>query len=280
MKKIVVTGGAGKAGRATVAALKRAGYEVRSLDRVAPPPGTCPNWIVDLTDYAQAIDGLAGADAVVHLAAIPNGGFHPPERTYRENATSAYNVFRAAQTLGMKRVAWASSETTLGLPFTNVVPKEAPIREDHFPYPESEYSLSKVVGETIAAQFARRHGMAIVGLRFSNIMEPLDYDRFESWQDKPAARRWNLWGYVDARDVGESCRLALEADIEGSENFIIAAADTCMRLPNAELLAAEFPGCKLREGAGPNDTLLAIDKARRLLGYEPRWSWRDPKSAK
>jgi nucleoside-diphosphate-sugar epimerase len=279
MKKITVTGGSGKAGRATIVALQNAGYEVRNLDRVAPARPLCPTWQVDLTDYGQTIDALAGTEAVVHLAAIPNTSIHAPERTFRENTLSTFNVFQSAQTLGLKRVVWASSETTLGLPFKAVVPEVAPVTEEHYPYPESTYSLSKVVGESMAAQFARWSGIPFVGLRFSNVMEPPDYVRFAEWQDRPALRRWNMWGYVDARDVGESCRLGLEADLTGSENFIIAAADTCMLRPNVELLAAEFPGCALRPGTGPHDTLLAIAKARRLLGYAPHWSWRDPASA-
>lgn len=274
MKPIVVTGGSGKAGRSTVQALQAAGYEVRNLDRVAPTGGTVRTWLVDLTDFGQTIDALAGAEAVVHLAAIPNDNIHPPERTFRENTLSTFNVFHAAMRLGLKRVVWASSETTLGLPFVKVSPTTAPVTEEHYPFPESTYSLSKVVGEAMAAQIARWSGIPFVGLRFSNVMEPEDYARFESWQDDPAKRRWNLWGYIDARDAGESCRLALEADLSGSENFIIAAADTCMRLTNAELLAAEFPGCQLTPGTGDHDTLLSIAKARRMLGFAPRFSWR------
>ena len=279
MKTIVVTGGSGKAGRATVKVLQEAGYTVRNLDRAGAAASGCKTWGADLTDYGQTIDGLAGADAVVHLAAIPNDGLYPPERTFRENTLSTFNVFHAAATLGIKRVVWASSETVLGLPFKAVVPVVAPVTEAHYPYPESTYSLSKVMGETMDEHYARWHGMTIVGLRFSNVMEPRDYARFTSWQDDPAKRRWNFWGYIDARDAGESCRLGLAAAVEGSDNFIIAAADTCMEKTNTELLAADFPGCALAPGTGEHETLLSIEKARRVLGFEPKWSWRDPASA-
>jgi nucleoside-diphosphate-sugar epimerase len=87
-------------------------------------------------------------------------------------------------------------------------------------------------------------------------------------------RRWNLWGYIDARDVAESCRLALEADI-GTEHFIVAAGDTVMSRPSRELMAEVFPTVPYTPTAGDFDTLLSIQKARRLLGYEPQWSWRD-----
>ncbi len=272
-KKIIVTGGSGKTGRAVVRDLVEHGATVLNLDRTSSATALCPPRIVDLTDFGETVDALAGADAVVHLAAIPNDSIHPAERTFRENVASTFNVFHAAHLCGIRHVIWASSETVLGLPFENVRPAVAPIDESHAPYPESTYSLSKVVGEQLAAQMARWHGMRFVGLRFSNVMEPHDYARFAAWQDNPALRRWNLWGYVDARDCAAACRLALDADTTGSENFIIAAADTCMRMDNARLLAAEFPGTRLAPGTGPNDTLLGIAKARRILGYAPAHSW-------
>ena len=209
LHKIIVTGGSGKAGRATVRALVERGYEVMNLDRVQPAEPLCPTRLVDLTDFGETVDALAGADAVVHLAAIPNDSIHAAERTFRENVASTFNVFHGAHRCGIRHVVWASSETVLGLPFRAVQPPAAPIDESHAPYPESTYSLSKVVGEELAAQLARWHGMRFVGLRYSNVMEPHDYARFESWQDNPSLRRWNLWGYVDARDCGTAGRLAL-----------------------------------------------------------------------
>ncbi|MFL5952579.1 MAG: NAD-dependent epimerase/dehydratase family protein [Gaiellaceae bacterium] len=275
MMRVVVTGGAGKAGRAVVRELVEHGYDVRSVDLVRDPAWDPERQMVaDLTDYGETVDALKGFDAVVHLAAIPAPGLQPDEVTFRVNTTSTYNVFAAAPLLGLRRVVWASSETTLGLPFEQEPPWYAPIDEDHYPRPEFHYALSKVVGEEMAKQFARWHGIAYVALRFSNVMEPHDYERFPSFQDDAQLRRWNLWGYVDARDVAQSCRLALEADVEGAEAFIIAAADTVMNRPNADLMAEVFPGVELRGELGEHDTLLSIEKARRMLGYEPRWSWR------
>jgi nucleoside-diphosphate-sugar epimerase len=105
-------------------------------------------------------------------------------------------------------------------------------------------------------------------------MEPHDYERFASWQDTPLVRKWNLWGYVDARDVAQSCRLGLEADVKGAEAFIIASADTVMKRTNRELMAEVFPNVPLKPGTGDNDTLLAVDKAQRMLGYKPGSWWR------
>ncbi|HKB88912.1 MAG TPA: NAD(P)-dependent oxidoreductase [Opitutaceae bacterium] len=276
MKKIVVTGGSGKAGRAIVRELLAHGYEVLNVDAVAPAENLCPLLRADLTNYGETVEVLAGAWGVVHMAAIPANNLFAPERTFRENTLSTFNVFQAAALLKLTRVVWASSETTLGLPFDRVQPAVMPIDEAHYPFPESTYSLSKVVGETMADQFARWSGIPFVGLRFSNVMEPHDYTQhFMTWQKDPKIRKWNLWGYIDARDAAQSARLGLEVAITGSDNFIIAAADTVMLMPNAELLAAVFPGSRLAPGTGQHETLLSIGKARRMLGFEPRYTWRD-----
>jgi len=275
MTKVVVTGGSGKAGRAVVRDLVAHGYDVLNIDLRAPQETLSPFLEVDLSDLGQTVEALRGADAVVHLGAIPAPGRRPEEVTFRNNITSTYNVFSAATLLGLRRIVSASSETTLGLPFDREKPAYAPIDEDHPLYPESSYALSKVLGEEMARQVNRWTGVPIVSLRFSNIMEPHDYAQFPAFQDDPQRRQWNLWGYVDARDVARSCRLGLEADIEGAEAFIIAAADTVMERPNKELMAMVFPGVPLRAGIGANETLLSIDKARRLLGYDPAHSWRD-----
>jgi len=276
MTRVVVTGGSGKAGRAVVHDLLEHGYDVRNVDRVLDPNLPDDRQVVaDLTDYAAAADALEGADAVVHLAAIPAPGLKPDDVTYRINVTSTYNVFAAAPLLGLRRVVWASSETTVGVPFdSNQPPWYAPVDEEHYPRAASGYAMSKVVGEETAKLFSRLHGIPYVALRFSNVMEPGDYERFPTYWADPQVRCWNLWGYVDARDAAQSCRLALEAELDGAEAFLIAAADTVMTRTNSELMAEVFPGVELRRDLGEHDTLVSIGKARRLLGYEPQFSWR------
>ena len=276
--RIVVTGGSGKAGRWVVRHLRELGHDVLNVDvvRDASPQGN--SVLADLTDAGQCLEILAGADAVVHLAAIPAPGIRPPAETFRNNTLSTFNVFAAAVDRGVDRVVWASSETVLGLPF-DAPPAYAPIDERHPPRPESSYALSKLVGETMADQFARRSGIAFVGFRISNIMEPPDYGRFESWQDDPMVRKWNLWGYVDARDVAQAVARALEADLSGSEVAIIAAADTCMRRPSADLLDEVYPNVEVRGQIEARQTLLSIEHARSMLGYEPAFSWTDPVAA-
>ena len=273
--RIVVTGGSGKAGRWVNRHLRSLGHDVLSVDVVRGATDAGPSILADLTDPGQCLEVVAGADAVVHLAAIPAPEIHPPAETFRNNAMSTYNMFAAAVDRGVDRVVWASSETVLGLPFDEP-PAYAPIDEQHPPRPESSYALSKLVGETMADQLSRQSGIPFVGFRISNIMEPHDYARFETWQDDPTIRKWNLWGYVDARDVAQAVARALEADVTGAEVAIIAAADTCMRRPNSELLQAVFPDVPIRGAIDGRRTLLAIDHARALLGYEPAYSWLDP----
>ena len=271
--KLGVTGASGKAGRAVSQHLLERGHDVLAIDLVAPREPSCAFLIADLTEFGQTVECLAGTEAVIHLAAIPASRIHTEETTFRTNMLSTYNVFEAARLLDLQRVVWASSETILGLPFDEP-PAYAPIDEDHPPRPESSYALSKVLSEEVGRQLNRWTGRPHVALRFSNIMEPDDYERFPSYWDDASLRKWNLWGYVDARDVAESCRLALESDV-GAEHFIVAAADTVMNRPSRELMAEVFPSVPYRPTAGEHHTLLSIEKARKLLGYEPRHSWRD-----
>ena len=273
--RIVVTGGSGKAGRWVVSDLRERGHDVLNVDLVHDGSAHGQCILTDLTDLGQTLDVIRGADQVVHLAAIPASDLRPAGHTFHVNALSTYNVFAAAEASGVERVVWASSETVLGLPFDEP-PAFAPIDETHPPRPESSYALSKLTGETMAEQFARRTGIPFVGLRISNIMEPRDYARFADWQDTPLVRKWNLWGYVDARDVAAAVSGALEADTRGAEVCIVAAADTCMRRPSAELMAEVFPTVRLTRPVEGRGTLLAIDRARELLGYAPAHSWLDP----
>jgi nucleoside-diphosphate-sugar epimerase len=272
--RIVVTGGSGKGGTWVVRDLREHGHDVLNVDIRHDGSASGLSLVAELTDLGQTQDALAGADAVVHFAAIPAPGLRSDGETFRINTLSTYNVFAAAVAHRMRRVVWASSETVLGLPF-DVPPAFAPIDESIEPRPESSYSLSKLVGESMAAQFARRSGIGFVGMRISNIMEPADYARFPLYWDDPRVRKWNLWGYVDARDVATAARLGLEATVEGSEIAIIAAADTVMTRPSAELMAEVFPTVPLRRPVDGRETLLAIDHARRILGYEPSHRWAD-----
>jgi nucleoside-diphosphate-sugar epimerase len=278
--RVCVTGGSGRAGRAVVSDLLEHGHRVVSVDLVPPSVdlGAAVVLRADLTDYGQAVEVLADVDSVVHLANIPAPEIRTPAATFNANMAMNFNVFRAASQAGLARVVWASSETTLGLPF-DVPPRYAPVDEDHYPVPTTTYALSKVASETIAGHIARWSGIPFIALRFSNILGPADYQEFPSYWGDPAARKWNLWGYIDERDAAAACRLALEADISGSASFIIAAADTVMTRPSAELMREVFPGVPLTKDVQGTGTLLSIERAGQALGFAPQHSWRHHLSA-
>ena len=282
--RIAVTGGSGKAGRVVVRDLREHGHDVLNIDRVPSqesyaPDSPAPYLPADLTDFGQTLEALRaaetmpGIEAVVHLAAIPSPAHATPDQVFRTNVTSTHTVFAAAARLGLRRIVWASSETTLGLPF-NRPPDYVPVDEAHV-YPETSYALSKVLGEEMARQFNRWSGIPILGLRFSNIMVRADYEQFPTYWDDPHLRRWNLWGYVDESHVAQSVRLALDVDCAGADSFIIAAADTVMKRPSRDLMAETFPGVPVAEDVDGTATLLDISKAKRVLGYEPTFTWRD-----
>jgi nucleoside-diphosphate-sugar epimerase len=275
--KVCVTGASGKAGRAVLADLVEHQHEVLAVDLVPPAPGTpaaVRSLLADLTDYGQAAEALRGVHAVIHLANIPAPGIHTPAVTFNRNMTMNFNVFHAAAQLQLQRVVWASSETTIGLPF-DVPPRYAPVDEDHYPLPTTTYALSKVASETAASHIAQWSGIPFIALRFSNILGPADYQRFPGYWADPTTRKWNLWGYIDERDAAAACRLGLTADVSGSASFIIAAADTVMNRPSAELMREVFPDVPVSGSIDGFASLLSTERARHALGFLPQHSWRD-----
>jgi nucleoside-diphosphate-sugar epimerase len=282
MARVAVTGSSGRLGRAVVDDLLGHGWEVVALDRVASSRNGVISSVVDLTDFGQAVEALSaiddrhdGIDALVHLAAIPAPGLIPNAATFANNIIASYNTYSAALRAGVRKIVWASSETVLGLPFDEP-PPYVPVDEEYLPRPNSTYSLVKTLEEELARQLCRWYpDLSMTGLRFSNVMYPEDYALFPSYDADPQLRCWNLWGYIDARDGAQAVRLSLDHHVAGPDVFIIANADTVMSQPNDVLLAEVFPDVPLARPVGPHETLLSIEKARRVLGYEPQHSWRD-----
>lgn len=281
--RIALTGSSGKLGTVVARELRASGHEVIGLDVVgARGPGFVQ---VDLADYGQVVDALTavgdrhdGVEAVVHLGAVPAPGIRSDVATFHNNMAATFNVWWAASRLGIRRIVSASSETVLGLPF-DAPPPYIPVDEEYAPRPESVYSLVKTLEERMAVELVRwRPELSITALRFSNVMVPDDYAEFPGFDADPRTRKWNLWGYIDARDGAQAVERALAVAEPGFEAFIIAAADTVMSRPNAELVAEVFPGVPVTRDLGVHDTLLSIDKARRVLGFEPRHSWRDERA--
>lgn len=275
MKKVIVTGGSGKVGSEVINILLEEGYEVVNVD-IHPPAEKKARYLkTDLTDLGQVCDVLYNYEAVIHLAAIPSASMLPGERTFQNNIASTYNVFRAASILGVRKVVWASSDTVYGLPFQKTLPEFFPVTEEHRHAPATVYALSKSMGENIAHFFSENSTTCFVGLRFTFVRLISDYQSFPQYWEDLHAHKFNLWGYVDVRDVAQSCKLALQSDVKAAENFTIAAADTVMKQPTRELIEAVFPQVPLKRNIEGFETLLSIEKARQLLGYRPRHSWRD-----
>lgn len=255
------------------------GHEVTNLDLIGPKSRGFTQ--IDLRNYGHVLDALlglddrhGGIDAVVHLAAIPAPGLAPDAATFENNMLSTYNVFQATRRAAIRKLVYASSETLLGLPF-DVDPPYIPVDEEYPARPESTYSLVKHLEEQMAIQLTRWDpDLSIVALRFSNVMDPEDYEAFPAFDADASLRKWNLWGYIDARDGAQAVARALEYDAPGFEAFIIANADTVMQRSSASLAAEVFPAVTVTKELGEHETMLSIDKAKRLLGFAPEHSWR------
>lgn len=277
---IAVTGSSGKLGVGVVEHLRERGHTVIGMDAVGARGADFVQ--VDLADYGQVADALAGVegrhdgvDALVHLAATPAPGIRPDTALLQQNVTMTIGVVQAARRVGIRHIVHASSETLLGLPLEEP-PPAAPIDETQTVRPNYMYAVGKHLEEEFGRAICRLEPeLAMTGLRFSNVMAPEDYAEFETWQDDPAVRRWNLWGYIDRRDGGHAVERALLAQQPGYSAYIIAAADTVMRRDSAELMAAEFPDVPVHSAVSGRQTLLSIDAARRDLGYAPQHSWLD-----
>jgi nucleoside-diphosphate-sugar epimerase len=277
-KHILVTGGSGKAGQWVVRHLRERGFDVVNADR-SPSPEV-HTYQVDLTDLGQVFAVVEGRDGIVHLAAIPWPGEHAPEVVFRNNVLSTFNVLQAATVLGVRKVVLAGSESALGFPFMfrRFGPAYLPIDEDHPLLAQDAYGLSKIVGEELAQGFVRRTPeMSVISLRFSWILRPEDYrTAVADAQRDVANNEFNLWAYVDVRDVSAACELALRYPSSGFEAVYIAARDTLRLEPTADLVRARFPAApEVRPGFTGTASPLSCAKAERILGWRPQWSWRD-----
>jgi len=276
--KVVITGGSGMLGQWVVRHFVEQGDEVVNADVKQPEQPLCRTVIVDLNELGQAYGVLAGADAVVHLAAIPVAYSHPNEVTFRNNTMSTYNVLEAAAGLGIRKAVIASSESSYGMVFAQqrFAPRYVPVDEAHPQLPQDSYGLSKIVNEQTADMFHQRTGMQIVSLRLGNVIAPEAYARFPQFIHDPRQRDRILWSYIDARDAAAACRLAIEAEGLGSVALNLAADDTSMAVPSRELMAAQYPEVDdFRAPLSGHESLLSSDKAKRLLGWQPAHAWRD-----
>ncbi|WP_091555927.1 NAD-dependent epimerase/dehydratase family protein [Klenkia taihuensis] len=290
--RIFFTGGSGKAGHHVAPFLAEQGHQVTNADLAPLGHDGIADLRVDLTDLGQVYSALAGAarqselegpsvpayDAVVHFAAVPAILLAADATTYATNVLSTYNVLEAATRLGIGKVVFASSETTYGICFAQGErrPLYVPVDEEHPTVPEDSYAMSKVANEVTARSFQARSGADVYGLRINNVIEPHEYEQlFPAFLEDPALRRRNLFAYIDTRDLGQMVQRCLTTDGLGYEVFNVANADMSVAVSSDEVRERFYAGVEQRRPMGPDETFYSIDKARRLLGYEPQHSWRD-----
>lgn len=290
-KRILFTGGSGKAGRHVVPYLIGKGHRVVNVDLVPLDHPQVDNITADITDSGQMFNvmtsyadfdelepgtGVPPFDAVVHFAAIPRILMHPDNETFRVNAVGTYNVLEAAVKLGIRKIVLASSETTYGICFADgtVDPKHLPLEEDYDVDPMDSYALSKVVNEVTARAFQRRSGFDIYALRIGNVIEPQEYDRFPDFVARPETRRRNSFAYMDARDLGQIVDRCLGADGLGFQIFNAVNDTQTTNMSTAELIESFYRGVPVTRAIGEREAVFSNRKIREVLGFEEEHDWR------
>jgi nucleoside-diphosphate-sugar epimerase len=281
--RIVVTGGAGRIGRWVVRELVGRQHEVTVFDRV--PPAELPVGVEyklgDCEDLGGVYDVLRGHDAVIHLAAIPSNRVHPYPTVFRTNVISTYNVGEAAGRLGLRKLVAASSINALGItmaerPFN---PTYLPIDEEHPRLAQDAYSLTKLIDEEILAALHRRTGIQTVAIRPPLMLygDPAtEGASVRDRLDRPESIARVMWVYCDVRDLATGFRLAVEDETLDSETFFITADEALALEPLSELLPRHFPGLEeMARGLTGTTPAVTSAKAKRLLGYQPKHSWRE-----
>tara|TARA_R110001606_G_scaffold330268_1_gene477887 strand:+ start:385 stop:1293 length:909 start_codon:yes stop_codon:yes gene_type:complete len=292
-KRILFTGGSGKAGKHAVAYLIDQGYRVLNVDLTPLDHPKVDNLIADITDSGQMFNamssyagfdelepgtGVPTFDAVVHFAAVPRILINPDNETFRVNTIGTYNVIEAAVKLGIKKVIIASSETTYGLCFSDgkTNPHSLPLEENYDVDPMDSYGLSKVVNEKTARSFQRRSGIDIYALRIGNVIEPNEYaELFPHYFKHPEVRRRNAFCYIDARDLGQIVDLCLQKDGLGFQVFNAGNDHNGAIIPTKELAERFFPGVPFTREMGEHEALFSNRKIRDVLGFKEQHNWRN-----
>jgi nucleoside-diphosphate-sugar epimerase len=282
--KVVVTGSRGKVGRAATQAFVDAGHDVLGVDLVRPVfdagvvvPGRYQ--MADLTDAGSAYAVVADADAVVHIAAIPQPTGNPPHVVFQTNVMSTFNLIEAAVRFGATRFVNVSSESIVGnfFPERPFLPHYAPVDEQHPLLPQDPYALSKAFGEQLMDAAVRRSDIRAISIRPSTVHNEDNYESNLGPQVRdPSNLSANLWSYIDVYDLADALVLAAESDLPGHEVFYIASPDNAGGHDFAEILHRYYgDAIELRPLSRPDASGISTEKARRLLGWAPTRSWRD-----
>jgi UDP-glucose 4-epimerase len=282
--RILVTGGRGKVGAATVDVLHAAGHRLTISDRhgprfEAPAPGA-PHYVqADLTDAGDTFALVRGHDAVVHAAAIPEPTRNPAHVVFANNVVATFNVAEACVRWGVHRLVALSSETVPGFIFAERpwMPAYCPVDEDHPVAPQDPYALAKHFGEQIMDAAVRRSELRCISIRPTWVQWEGNYEQNlgRALRD-PAEPSGNLWSYIDAYDLAEALRLAAESELPGHEVFYIASPDNSAGRPLSQLVRRHFgDAIELRPTEREDASGISSAKAVALLGYAPTRSWRD-----
>src|SRR5829696_3959661 len=283
--KVLVTGSAGKVGRAAVKALMRKGHEVRATDIVPPvferPEPGDPEYIqADVSDAGDMFAVARGMDAVVHAAALSEPTHNPPYVVFHNNLMGVVNTLEAAIRFEVPRFVNISSETVPGFffPEREFLPDYAPMNEDHPIRPQDPYATAKYFGELLMDAAVRRSDIRAISIRPSWVQHEGNYERNLGPQVRDASELSpNLWSYIDVYDLADAIVLAVESDLPGHEVFYIASPDNAGGRPFEEIVReyygdqVEIKKPLLREDASG----ISCEKAYRVLGYAPKRSWRD-----
>lgn len=273
--KIVVTGSSGQFGHHVVQNLTAAGHDVCGIDRISDP-SLRRSRVCDLSSAGDLVEAFAGADGVVHLAAIPAPNLMPDNVTFNNNVSATYNVLKVAADLKIAKLVVASSIAAYGFLYARKMPepKYLPLDEQHPCQPTDPYGLSKLVGETIAESFASQTGASISSLRLPGINFDPEFKLIKERFSNPRYRLPGFWTYIDARDAAEACRLCLETAPGGHTIFNVAAPTSNTRESTDELLQRYLPAVKKSQsGLAGNWSGMDSSKAERMLGFRARHVW-------
>jgi UDP-glucose 4-epimerase len=284
--RVLVTGARGKVGRATVAALIQAGHDVRATD-VSPPifespePGEPDYYQANLTDAGDAFAVVRGTDAVVHAAAIPEPTHNPPQVVFQNNLMAVFNVLEASIRFGVSRFVNISSETVPGFFFPErpFLPDYLQVDEEHPIRPQDPYATAKHFSELLMDGAIRRSDIRPISIRPCWVQHEGNYERnLGPWvRALPQDLSPNFLSYIDVYDLADAIVLAVESDLPGHEVFYIASPDTVGSRPLEEVVRQYYGDeIEIRRPLPREDaSYISIEKARRMLGYDPKRSWSD-----
>ncbi len=290
--RVVITGGSGRLGQYVVRELFTHNHAVAALDAIKPRECLCPTYTVDLTKFDSLLEHLNNADALVHLARVrfpyTENGYNVAEQKwefadiagdverFNRNVAITNNVLAAAQACAVKKAVCGSSLAVYGFyyPSTELQPAYLPVDEDHPLRPQDPYGMTKLIGEKLCDALSQKTGAQVASLRFAGIYTEAHRSMLLDRKKNPLARGTGaLWSYIDARDAARACRLALEAEFGGHQPFNICASSTIMDTPTRKLIARYLPRITdLRSGLDDRGSGYSVDKAKRLLRFEPRCS--------